>query len=285
MFAPGTSPDILTRYITNKLQQVSGKPFIVENKVGAFGNIASEYVARAKPDGYTIYVTSSGSTLAAAPYMFKKLSFDPMNDFADITTIAEVPFFLQVAKNTPIMTVADLVTFLREKGDKASYGTLSNAFLVAGEMFKQQFGLKTEVVRYKEPGTMLRDMIAGNLAFVYIDAGGTFYNSGETRAIATSNLRRSKVLPNVPSGAETGIANLDLTGWWAVHAPKGTPKPILDQLEKWINDIVATSEYQTFLEGFRWEPLRGNAALVRERMLAENIRWAEYAKIAKIDLQ
>ena len=286
MIAPGSSPDILTRYLANKLQELSGKPFIVDNKVGAFGNIATEYVARSKPDGYTIYVAPTGTALAAAPYFFKNLSFDPLNDFEHITTVAETPYILMVPKISRITNVSELVDVLRSKGDKASYGAVSNAYLVAAELFKQQFGLLTEAVRYKEPATIVRDMASGDLAFTYSDPGGVIFNSGDTRAIATSTRKRIAFLPDIPSAADAGMPDMNITGWWSVHVPKNTPKPIRDQLEKWINTIVTSDEFQGFLnKSLRWEPLPGNANLVRNRLLDENKRWAEYVKIARIEPQ
>jgi tripartite-type tricarboxylate transporter receptor subunit TctC len=121
-FPPGTGADIFVRFYAKKLQEVAGKTVIVENKTGAFGNIASEYVVRSKPDGYTVFIAPGSSFLAAAPSLFKKLNFDPVNDFEHVTTLAKIPFLLVVSGNSPYKTVAELVTYLKQQGDKASYG-------------------------------------------------------------------------------------------------------------------------------------------------------------------
>ncbi len=287
LFAPGTSPDTLTRVLAKSLQEVSKQNVIVENKVGAFGNIASEYVARSKPDGYTIYIAPGGSALAAAPHLFKKLSFDPLNDFEHVTTLATLPFVLLVAGAGPFKNVADLVAHLKERGDKASYGSVANSFLLSSELFKQQFNLPTVEVKYKEPFTMMQDVVAGNLAFTHLDwlTASGYLKDGRVRAIATTTKERSKALPDIPSAGESGIANTDVSGLWSVHVAKGTPKPVVDQLETWFNGIVATAEYKKLMDQFGWDALPGNSQMLRERLILENQRWAEYVKIAKIEAQ
>ena len=149
MFPPGTGADILIRFYAKKLQDAVGKTVVVENKVGAFGNIATEYVARSKPDGYTIYIAPA-NLLAIAPHLYTKLNYDPLNDFEHVTTLFRLPFILTVAGNGPYKNVADLVAYLKEKGDKASYGSVSTVSLVSAELFKANFGLQTVEVKYKE---------------------------------------------------------------------------------------------------------------------------------------
>ena len=136
LFAPGTSPDTLTRVLAKSLQEVSKQNVIVENKVGAFGNIATEAVAKSKPDGYTLFIAPGSSFLAAAPSMFKKLPFDPVNDFEHITTLSKLPFLLLVAADSPYKTVAELVEELKKRGDKGSYGSAANTGLISSELLK-----------------------------------------------------------------------------------------------------------------------------------------------------
>ena len=141
MFPPGTGADILVRFYAKKFGDAVGKTVIVENKVGAFGNIATEYVAKSKPDGYTIYIAPA-NLLAIAPHLYRKLSYDPINDFEHVTTLFKLPFMLVVAADSPYKTVAELVAHLKEKGDKASYGSVSTVSLVSAELFKAQFGIE-----------------------------------------------------------------------------------------------------------------------------------------------
>ncbi len=287
MFPPGAGADIRIRYYAKKLSELAGKPVVVENKPGAFGNIATEAVARSKPDGYTIYIAPTSSTHAASPHLFKKLPFDPIKDFEQITTLSRSTFMLCVAGNSPFKTVPDLVAYLREKGDAASYATIAVPSLVAGELFKAHFGLKTVEIKYKEPAAFINEMIAGHTSFFYIDysTAGAQIRSGAVRPLAMASAKRLKSVPDIPSAAEVGIPNMDLEIWWSVAVPTGTPKPIRDQLEVWFNQIVADPESIAFNANTGADPLPGNAQLARDKLIADTKVWAEYARIAKIEPQ
>ena len=141
MFAPGSGADIFVRFYARKLQELSGTTVVVENKVGMAGNIATEAVARSKPDGYTILIAPASSILVAGPFLFKKLNYDPINDFASITTLAQLPFILIVAPDIGVNSVAELTARLKDKGEGAFYGSSTTVGLVASELYKAQFGL------------------------------------------------------------------------------------------------------------------------------------------------
>jgi tripartite-type tricarboxylate transporter receptor subunit TctC len=284
-FPPGTGADIFVRFYSKALQDRVGRTVIVENKVGAFGNIATEYVARSKPDGYTIYVNPGSSFLAAAASLFKKLPFDPVNDFEHVTTLAKLPFLLIVAGDGPYKDVASLVKDLKAKGDKASYGSVANTGLVGSELFKANFGLSTVEVKYKDPGGMFNDLIGGNIAFSHIDPGTASgqLKSGKVRALATTSKDRFKALPEIPSAAEVGITNSDLIAWWSVEVPKGTPRPILDRLEKEFNEIAASDEHLKFATPLGNDPFVGNSKVLKELLIKDIKNWQEYVKLAKIE--
>jgi tripartite-type tricarboxylate transporter receptor subunit TctC len=285
-FPPGSGADVFVRFYSRKLQEaLGGKTIIVENKVGAFGNIATEYVAKSKPDGHTIFVAPGSSFLAAAAHLFKKLPFDPQNDFEHVTTLSKLPFILIVSGDSPHKSVADLTKELKEKGDKASYGSVANTGLVGSELYKAHFGLKTVEVKYKEPGSMFNDLWGNNLAFAHIDpvTASAHIKSGRLRALATTSKERFKSLPDIPSAGEAGIANSDLVAWWSVHMPKGTPKPITDRLEQLFNKIAVDDETVKFLNNLGSDPFPGNSAQLKE-LLAKDIKaWGEYVRIAKIE--
>jgi tripartite-type tricarboxylate transporter receptor subunit TctC len=284
-FPPGTGADVFVRFYNNALQARVGKTIITENKPGAFGNIATEYVARAKPDGYTLYVAPGSSFLAAAAALHRKLPFDPVNDFEHVTTLSKLPFILIVAGDSPYKNVADLVKFLKEKGDKASYGSAANTGLVSSELFKANFSLPTVEVKYKEATAMLNDLWGNHIAFAHLDpvTAGAHLKSGKLRALATSSRERFKALPNVPSAAEQGITNSNLIAWWSVHMPKGTPKPILDRLEKEFNQIAVAEDTVKFLALGGSDPFPGNSKVLKDTLVADIKAWADYVKIAKID--
>jgi tripartite-type tricarboxylate transporter receptor subunit TctC len=284
-FPPGTGADVFVRFYGKLLQDRVGKTVITENKVGAFGNIATEYVAKSKPDGYTLFVAPGSSFLAAAASLFKKLPFDPVNDFEHITTLSKLPFILIVSGDSPYQSVADLTKFLKEKGDKASYGSAANTGLVSSELYKAYFNLPTVEVKYKEATGMLNDLWGGNIAFAHLDpiTAMAHLKSGKLRALATSTKNRFKSLPDIPSAAEQGIMNSDLVGWWSVHVAKGTPKPILDKLETVFNDIAASDEHAKFLSNLGSDPFVGNSTILKELLVKDIKAWAEYVKLAKIE--
>jgi len=284
-FPPGSGADIFVRFYSKEIQDRLGRTVIVENKVGAFGNIATEYVARSKPDGYTIYIAPGSSFLAAAPSLFKKLPFDPVNDFEHVTTLAKLPFLLVVATDGPYKDVPGLVKDLKEKGEKASYGSVANTGLVGSELFKANFGLSTVEVKYKDVGGMFNDLLGGNIAFAHIDPGSAsgHLKTGKVKALATTSKERFKALPDIPSAAEVGITNSDLIAWWSVHTPKGTPKPILDRLEKEFNEIAASPAHAKFATPLGNDPFIGNSTVLKELLVKDIKAWSEYVKLAKIE--
>lgn len=284
-FPPGTGADVFVRFYGKKLEDKLGKTIITENKVGAFGNIATEYVARSKPDGYTLFIAPGSSFLAAAPSLFKKLAFDPINDFEHVTTLSKLPFILIVSGESPYKSVADLTAYLKQQGDKASYASAANTGLVSSELYKANFGLTTVEVKYKDAGTMLNDLWGHNVAFAHLDpvTAMAHLKSGKLRALATSSKERFVSLPDIPSASEAGITNSDIIGWWSVHMPKGTPKPILDQLEAQFNQIAVDEETKKFLSNLGSDPFPGNSQMLKSLLVKDTKAWSEYVKLAKIE--
>ena len=285
MLPVGTGADLIVRFYARKLQASAGQTVLVENKVGAMGRIGMEYAAKSKPDGYTISIAPGATQLAAAPHLYKTMPFDPINDFEHVTTLSSLPFLLLVAGDSPYKTVADLVDYLKKQGDKASYGQSGVAATVASELFKTQFGLQAVQVGYKDVASVFQDLWAGNLSFTYFDPPSCLgqIKAGKLRALATTTKERFKSLADIPSAAEAGITNMDLVVWWSVHAPKGTPKPILDKLEKWFNEIAVAEGTRQFLSEIGYDPLPGNSQMLKALLLKDDKAWAEYVKIAHID--
>jgi tripartite-type tricarboxylate transporter receptor subunit TctC len=283
-FPPGTGADVVVRFYAKVLQDAVGKNVVVENRPGAFGNIATEATARSKPDGYTVGIMAS-SAIAAAPALYKTVPFDPIKDFDQVTTLMRVPWFLIVATDGPFKSVADLTEHLQKQGDKASYGSVANSGLVSSELYKLKFGLKTVEVKYKDPFLMMNDLFAGNIAFAHLDATtttGTMKN-GKVRLLASSTKERAKAFPDVPSAWEAGIDNSNLTGWWSIAMPKGTPQPIRDRLEKIYNDFVASDEHSKWVLSIGCEAFPGTSASAQEALANEIKAWQDYVRIAKIE--
>ena len=284
-FPVATGADIFVRMYARKLQDLAKRTVIVENKPGAFGNIATEAVIKSKPDGYTVYIAPGSSVLAAAPSMFTRLPFDPINDLEHITTLIKLPFILVVAADSPYKTVADLVADLKKRGDKGSYGSSANTGIVASELFKANFGLETVEVKYKDSSMLLSEIIGGSILFGHIDYAGASgqISAGKIRALATTAKERFKSLPDIPSAADAGISNSNLIAWFSVHMPKGTPAPITAQMEKWFNQIAVDPEVQTFMAKLGADPFPGTSQSLKELLASDTKAWAEYTRLAKIE--
>jgi tripartite-type tricarboxylate transporter receptor subunit TctC len=288
-FPAGTGADIYVRYFSEKMSALAGKPVIVDNRGGAMGNIGTEAAAKSKPDGYTILIVPGSSTMASAVSTFKKLPFDPIKDFTPVTTLAKLGFVLVVDPKTPLKSIADLTAHLKAKGAKASYGTSANTGTVAAELYKKYAGLpQVTKVSYKENGTAMNDMYAGNLDFLSVDAVWAIEQAraGRLRALAVTSADRLSVLPDVPTVEEAGVKDYgDVTPWWAVFVPAKTPQPIVDKLEAWFNQIVKSDETKKFLNNLGGDPFPGNSRMLTQLLAKDIKRWGEYYKLANIEPQ
>ncbi len=283
-FATGSGADVWARYYANKLKEVSGATTIVENKVGAGGLIASQYVARAKPDGYTLYVIPGANVLGSAPHVFKQLPFDPVNDFEHVTTMAKTVLLLLVSANSPYKTVDDLVADLKKKGDKGSYASVSNTSLAVSELFKAAFDLQTVEVKFPAFAPAINEMNSGNISFVFLDGAQSLghLTEGRMRALAQTTAERTSGLPNIPGAREAGIKNMDIALWWSVHLPKGTPQAIVSKYEEWFDKITASADVQKFLADSGTSPFPGNSKQLKALLEEEIKNWGTYARLAKI---
>ncbi len=286
-FPPGSGADILVRYFSDRLAKLTDRSVIVENKAGAQGNIASDFVAKSKPDGYTIMITPASSTLAAAPHLFKQLPFDPLKDFAPVATIAKLTFVVTVDAAKPIRTVAELTQYLKSRPGDGLFGATNNSGMVSGTILRDTSGLKTTYVPYKVVTDMVNDMVRGEIDFVVTDATWTFgqIKAGRVRALAVTSPSRASAMPDVPTMIEVGFAGFDVTPWWGVVVPAGTPKPVVDRLSALFNQIAASEETKTFLQRSATDPFPGGAEAMAALLKADLERWGRYVRLAKIEPQ
>ena len=286
-YAAGSGADILVRYYSDKIAKLSGKPVIVENRAGAQGIIGTEYAARAKPDGYTILVAPVSAALAAAPYLFKKLPYDPLKDFAPVAPISSLNFVFAVDAQSPVKTLKDLIAEMKKKPDNGSYGIANSTAQVAGEVFKEMAGLKSVLVPYTTTAPSVTDMMGGRLDYVVADA--TFMTgqarAGRVRILAVTGAKRSEAIPYAPTVAESGFPGFEVAAWWGVVVPAGTPKPIIDKLAGWIAQINAMEETGKFLANVSTDVLNGTPESMLAMIKQDNERWARYTKLAKIEPQ
>jgi len=286
-YAPGTGADILVRYFVDKLRPYAKQPIVVENKLGAGTSIAAEYVARAKPDGYTLFI-NPGNGMAGNPYLYKTLPHNVLTDFAHVTTLVKLPFLLVVKTDSPIKTVPEFLAAMEQKGEKASYGYPNNISLAAGELLKQRTGIKAVAVQYKSTPEALNDLNAGLIDFLWSDVtfGLGQARNGKLRALAVTTSVRSALEPSLPTLKESGVRDFHLEAWWGAWFPAKTPRPIVDKMASWLNQILADPEVKTFFASKAIaEPFPGTPESAYEYLKQDIPRWAEVFRLAKIEPQ
>jgi tripartite-type tricarboxylate transporter receptor subunit TctC len=283
-FAPGSGADIIVRYYSEQLARLAGKPVVVENKPGAQGSIASAFVAKSAPDGYTIHITPASSTLAAAPHIFKQLPFDPIKDFASVTTINSLTFVVAVDAAKPINSVQELIQVLKQKPGHGFYGTQSNSGQIAAELLKANTGLETVYVPFKVTGDAFTNLLAGQIDFMSVDSTWAKSQS-KVRILAVTAAKRSSTMPDVPTLAEAGVPDVDIAPWWGVVVPAGTPRTIIDKLAGWFNQITASDETRQFLARAALDPFPGSPEQMAALLKTEVERWGGFVKLAKIQPQ
>jgi tripartite-type tricarboxylate transporter receptor subunit TctC len=283
-FAPGSGADIIVRYYSDQLARLAGKPVIVENKPGAQGTIATAFVAKAPADGYTILITPASSTLATAPHIFRQLPFDPLRDFASITTINTLAFVVAVDAAKPFRSIQDLINHLKQRPGHGFYGTQSNTGQVAAELFKAKTGLDTVYVPFKVTGDAFTNLLSGQIDFMSVDSTWARGQS-RVRILAVTSAKRSATMPEIPTLAEAGVPGVDIAPWWGVVVPAGTPRPIIDKLAGWFNQITASDETRKFLARAALDPFPGSPEQMAALLKTETERWGGFVKLAKIQPQ
>jgi tripartite-type tricarboxylate transporter receptor subunit TctC len=286
-YAPGSGADIIVRFYSDRLSKLAGKPVIVENKVGAQGALATDALAKSRPDGYTILITPASSTIASAPYLFKTLPFDTERDFAAVTTIASLSFVFMVDAAKPVRSIDDLIKQLMAKPNNGFYGTTSNTGVIAAELFKTKVGLNTTYVPYKQNAQALTDLLLGQVDFLAFDAtwASTQVKGGKIRILAATAAKRSVALPGVPTLTELGYGGNDVSPWWGVVVPAGTPKPVVEKLAAWFNQITAADDTKAFLANSAFDPFPGSPEQMQELLKSDAVRWKRYVELAKIQPQ
>jgi tripartite-type tricarboxylate transporter receptor subunit TctC len=241
-FAAGGGSDIVARTVGQKLGELLGQTVVVENKPGAGGNIGTDQVAKAAPDGYTIVMGVFGP-IAVNPSLFGNLPYDPIRDFAPITQAVNVTNMLSVHPSLPVSTVAELIDYGRKNPGKlaSATGGSGTAGHMASELFKSMTKLDMAVVPYKGGAPAVNDVVGGQVAMTFeaLLATLALVKAGKLKAIAVTTSQRSSLLPNVPTIAESGLPGFDATNWYGFLAPARTPAPIVARLNREIVKVLA----------------------------------------------
>jgi len=282
--APGGGNDAMARIVASKLQDRWKSPVIVENKAGANGAIASEFVARAAPDGYTIlfgYIATHGINPGLS-----KVPYDPIKDFEPVAEIAEAQGVLVVNPKVEAKTVKELIALAKAKPGAMSYASAGNGTAphIAGELFKKQAGVDLIHVPYKGSGPAMTDTLAGTtqIMFPSLVAAAGHIKSGKLRALAVTGSKRSPLFPQLPTIAEGGVAGFEITQWYGFFAPAKTPKDIVDKLNKEIVAIMKDPDTAKKFADQGADIVTGSPEDFGKLVQSELAKWSKFIKEAKI---
>jgi tripartite-type tricarboxylate transporter receptor subunit TctC len=282
-WAPGSTPDILTRYFSENMRPFLGGTIVVENKVGASGNIGVIYVAKAKPDGYTV-LSAAPNGIAAGPSLFKNPGYDP-SEFAVLGSVCRFAFTVSVAANSPHKTLQSLIAAVRAKGANASYGTISQSSQVLGAMMNNILKLEAVEVLYRTSPDSLNDLNSGALDYVMYDTGFALprHREGKLRVLAVTSKERMAPAPDIPTMDESGVPGVDVTGWWGLVVPAGVPQPIKDKISSAFLKMAEKPEIRKWLTELGLDPWVVGPAEAQAQMLKDVKKWAEYVKLANLE--
>lgn len=279
-FAAGGTTDLVARPIAQALTEKLGQPVVVENRAGAGGTLAAGVVAKAVPDGYTIFLATVAHTMA--PGLYKSLPYDFEKDFEPITLAAQVPNVLIVHPSVPAKTVGELIAYIKANPGKINFGSAGPGSTehMSGELFRAMLGADMVHVPYKGGAPMMTDLIAGQIQMAIETSGSAMphIQAGSVRALAVSTPKRSPFFPDLPTLAEAGLNGYDVTTWFGFMVPKGTPQVVRDKLYKQISDILKDPNIVARLQDMGAQPGGQPSAEVASFIAAETTKWKKVAK-------
>ncbi|CAN5644972.1 tripartite tricarboxylate transporter substrate binding protein [soil metagenome] len=284
-YTPGGNTDILGRVIAKELQQASGQAVVVDNKAGAAGTIGTDFVAKSKPDGYTLLLASFGNILTASS-LYKKLPYDPVNDLVAVSLLATPQTVIVAGSTLPFTDVKGLIAYAKANPGKLNYsssGTGSSNHLF-GALFASMAGVSMTHVPYSGSGPAINDILAGSiqLSFAPFPLVLEHIKAGKLRALAVTGATRHPLMPDVPTVAEAGLPGYEALGWFALMVPAGTPEPVVNKLNAEVNRIIALPEVRANLAREGAEPVGGTPQDAK-RSITEGVKkWGDLVK--KLDI-
>lgn len=286
-FPPGGTNDILARLMAAKLQDKLNQSFVVENKPGANSSIGNDQVAKAKGDGYTLLVSSSGG-LTTNPVLMKNLPYDPTKDFEPIALLGSFPLVVTVPASLPVNNFAELVQYSKTSKDgRLDHGTPTTSFVLVAETLAATAGIKFNHILYRGSGPVVAGLLGGEIQVGVLDSPAVVaqVKAGKLKALAVTTGKRSAALPDVPTVAESGFAGYDIPIWTALMAPAGTPEPVLARLRTAVGEILQEKDTIERLQAQGMEPGNADAPALRKRIESDIARWSSVAKAANIQPQ
>ena len=277
-FPPGGSATIIARIIADKMSEGLGQQIVVDNRGGAGGSIAARQVAKSAPDGATLLLAFTG-TLAVSPLIFANVGYDPRKDFAGIGLIGMAPSVLAVHPSVPARSVADLVGIAKAEPGKIQYGSpgIGTTNHLAGELLAAMTSIKITHIPYKGTGPAITDLLGGHIAMMFapIPAAHGNVSAGALRALGVTSLKRSSLWPDIPTVAETGLPGFEVVQRSALLAPAGTPRTIIERLNKELNAVLANDEVRRRLAVEGGEPVPGAPEEYAADIDREEMRWSK----------
>ena len=287
-YAAGGPTDVLGRLVAEFLGRDLKQVTIVENKAGAQGAIGAEAVARAEPDGYTLFVAAA-SIIVLNPMLYKKLPYDPVRDFRILSLVTDLPVVMEVNPSVPAKTVAEFVAYARQNPGKLNFGSAGTGGTIhlAGEMFKQMAGIDMVHVPYKGAGPALTDLLSGSIQVMFDTLSTALppVKAGLLRPLGVSSAQRSPDLPDVPTIAESGYRDYSVNVWYGIAAPAKLPDDIAQKITASLDRALNDEAFRTSLEKIGFPVLRPRSAVaITEFVDADRARWSKVIKAQNISL-
>lgn len=285
-FPPGSGTDTTARVFAKKITDLTGQGIVVENKPGGNGFIGVQTVLGAPPDGYTVFI-GSNSTLSTNAATFRKLPYDPLTDLAPVSLLSRGPCLVLVPANSRYTSLKALLDAAREKPQVLNYGSGSMSYTLYTEWLNEQAGVKTTGVPYKGAGDAINAVLAGNVDFAVVDAGGALElaKSNKVRALALTAPKRSPLLPDVPTTAEAGLPNYECFNWVAAMLPAKAPPALVQKLHTLFKEAGASDEVKNYFKRYTSDLIMSTPAELRQYQTDEITRWKRLMSVTKMELQ
>ncbi len=282
---PGGPPDILARWLAERLGPALAVPIVVDNRPGAGGNVAMQAAAHSAPDGYTLVVAGQGP-FALNPHLYTKPGYNPIADFAPITQIERGALLLAVNADVPVHSVAELIALARNRPGELNYGSPGTGTPphLAGELFNRSANLNVLHIPYAGAPAAMLDLLAGRLTYTFgtVNVQLPQIHGGKIRALAVTSLTRLDALPDVPTLAESGLPGFEYNGWIGIAAPAGTPEPIVARLQREIAAVLLTDQARLYFASYGRETVASTPVAFAAFIRAEHAKWGQMIRDSNI---
>ncbi len=279
-FTTGGAPDIIARILGERMSTVWGQPVVIDNKPGSGGNIGADFVAKSPPDGHTIVVGTVG-THSINGALYPKMPYDMVKDFAPVSLVATTPNMLVINNEVPAKTLRELIDLGKKEGKMSFASSGSGTSIhVSGELFKSMTGIDMTHIPYKGRASAIPDLLGGRVTMMFDNMPSSLplVREGKLRALGVTSQKRSPAAPEIPTIAEAGLPGFEAVSWFAVFAPSGTPKPVVDKLQTEISRILKMPDVAKRLNDIGLDPVGSTAEELAAYQRTEIIKWAKVVK-------